>query len=138
MNLQQFLRILRARWLLMTVTMVVIVGLVIAVSLVLPQRYTATASVVIDMKGIDPVTGVVLPILIPASGYIATQIDILSSHKVALKAVDSLKLAENPSAIDLWRQRTEGGRGSVKDWLADLLLEDLKVEPSRESSMVSV
>jgi polysaccharide biosynthesis transport protein len=134
MNLQQFLRILRARWLLMTITMAIIVGLAIGVSLMLPQRYTATASVVIDMKGIDPVTGMVLPVVIPASGYIATQIDILSSHKVALKAVDTLRLLENPAALQLFQERAQG-RGSARDWFANLLLDDLKVEPSRESSM---
>jgi len=137
MNLQQFLRILRARWVLILVTMAVIVGSTIGISLLLPQRYTATASVVIDMKGIDPITGAVLPVMIPASGYIATQVDIISSYNVARKAVDMLRLVENPSVKQLFENKAQG-RGSIRDWVAELLLEDLKVIPSRESSVVNI
>ena len=137
MNLQQFFRILRARWLLMLATLVIVVGATLAVSLVLPSRYTATASIVIDMKGIDPMTGAILPILVPASGYIATQIDIITSPRVARGAVDLLKLTQSQSAIELFQRRAEG-KGDIRNWLADLLLEELKVVPSRESSLVTI
>jgi len=72
MNIQQFFRVLRARWLLMLVTLLVVVGITISVSLLLPSRYTATATVVVDFKGIDPISGGILPLL-PMTGYLATQ-----------------------------------------------------------------
>lgn len=136
MNLQQLLRILRARWLLMLVTLAVVVGATIAVSLLIPPRYTATATVVVDFKGIDPISGGILP-MIPMSGYLATQVDIIRSHSVARRAVDLLKLAENPNARELYLKETEG-KGNIRDWLAELLLKYLEVEPSRDSSVINV
>ena len=136
MNPNQLLRILRARWLLMLVTLVVVVAATVTVSLLLPKRYTATAAVVVDVKGIDPISGGYLPTM-PMSGYLATQVDIIRSHSVARRAVDLLKLAENPSARDLWLKETEG-KGNIRDWLADLLLRYLDVEPSRESSLINI
>jgi len=136
MNPQQFFRILRARWVLMLVTVLVIVGATIAVSLLLPPRYTATGTVVVDFKGIDPISGGILPML-PMSGYLATQVDIIRSHNVARKAVDLLKLTENPTAKELYMEETQG-RGSIRDFLAELILKNLSVEPSRDSSVVNI
>jgi len=136
MNLQQFLRILRARWLLMVITLAITVGTTIIVSLILPKRYTATATVVVDFKGIDPISGGILPIL-PIGSYLATQVDIIQSHSVARRAVDLLKLADNPAAKELYMRETEG-KGNIRDWLADLLIKYLKVEPSRESSVINI
>lgn len=136
MNLQQFLRILRARWLLMAVTLIITVGTTIAVSLYLPPRYTATATVVVDVKGVDPISGGILPML-PMAGYLATQVDIIKSHSVARKAVDLLKLADQPAAKELYMQETQG-RGNIRDFLAELILKYLSVEPSRESSVIKI
>ena len=136
MTAQQFFRILRARWLFMLVTVLVIVGATLGASLMLPPKYTATSTVVVDFKGIDPISGGLLPIL-PITSYLATQVDIISSHNVARKAVDLLKLADNPTAKAMYLEETEG-RGSIRDWLASLLLRDLKVEPSRESSVINI
>lgn len=136
MNLQQFLRILRARWLLMLVTLVITVGTTIAVSLILPKRYTATATVVVDVKNMDQISGIILPML-PPTAYLATQVDIIQSHSVARRAVDLLRLAENEGAKELFMNSTEG-RGNIRDFLAELLLKELKVEPSRESSVINI
>ncbi len=82
MDLQQFLGILRTRWLLMLVTLLITVGTTIAVSLILPPCYTATAIVVADFKGVDPITGGIIPLL-PMSGYLATRVDVIKSRRVA-------------------------------------------------------
>ncbi len=136
MNLQQFLRVLRARWLLMLITLVITVGTTVLVSYLLPKRYTSTATVVVDIKGVDQISGMLLPML-PMTGYLATQVDIIQSHSVARRAVDMLKLADNPGAQDVFMKETEG-KGNIRDWLADLLLRYLKVEPSRDSSVINV
>lgn len=86
MTFQQFLVILRARYKLIVITLLVTVASTVALSLILPPRYAANTSLVMDFKGVDPITGMVLPAqLMP--GYIATQVDIIQSHSVALKAV---------------------------------------------------
>lgn len=136
MNFSQFLLILRARKKIILLTLFTTVLVTMVVSALLPKTYKATASVVLNSKGIDPVTGMTLPgQLLP--GYMATQVDILTSKNVALRVVDALKLAQSPAVIEQFNADTEG-KGTVRDWLADLLLKKVDVVPSRESSVVEV
>ena len=106
------------------------------VSFLLPKTYTATASLVINSKGADPVTGFMLPAtLMP--GYMATQVDIIQSRNVALKVVDKLGITNNPMAKTQFEKATQG-EGDIKDWFADQFLQNLIVKPSRESSVIEV
>jgi chain length determinant protein EpsF len=136
MTLRQFLNVLAARWLAVLLTLAVTVAATVAASALLPARWTATASVLVDSKGPDPVTGLVLPAqLLP--GYMATQVDIIQSEAVARKVVRGLKLDANPVAREEWQEATEG-RGSIDLWLAELLLRNLDVRPARESSLIHI
>lgn len=136
MNLNQFIVILWARRKILLLTLGATVLTTLAVSLVMPKTYVASVSVVVDYKGTDPLTGLMLPAqLMP--GYMATQVDIISSHNVALKVVDRLKLADIPLVREQFAEATEG-KGSIRDWLADALLKDLEVKPSRESSVIAI
>lgn len=136
MNFAQFLLILKARKTVVLLTLILTVVATLVVSLMLPKTYKATSTLVMNYKGVDPLTGIAMPgNLMP--GYMATQIDIISSKNVALRVVDQLRLAESPAVQTQFREAT-GGRGTVRDWLADLLLRKVEVEPSRESSVVGV
>ena len=136
MNLQQFLLILKARAWIVLLTLVVVVVVAIGVSLVIPKEYTASTAVVIDVKSPDPVAGMVLPGLI-TPGYMATQVDIINSDRVAQRVVKLLKLDENPAVRAQWQEATEG-KGRVDTWLADLLQKKLDVKPSRESNVINI
>ncbi|MGO4479265.1 chain length determinant protein EpsF [Massilia sp. 2TAF26] len=136
MNVHQFLLILLARKKIILTTLLVTVALALGFSLIQSKTYKATASVLLNYKGVDPLTGLTMPgQLLP--GYMATQIDIISSKNVALRVVDALHLASSPAVIQQFNEATEG-RGSVRDWLADLLLKKLEIVPSRESSVVEI
>lgn len=136
MNFAQFLLILRARKRVILLTLVVTVLSTVVVSLIIPKTYKATSSVLLNYKGVDPVTGLTMPgQLLP--GYMATQIDIITSKNVALRVVDSLKLAQSPAVIAQFNEAADG-KGTVRDWLADLLLKKLDIVPSRESSVVEI
>jgi chain length determinant protein EpsF len=136
MNVHQFLLILLARKKILLATLVVTVALALGFSLIQSKTYKATASVLLNYKGVDPLTGLTMPgQLMP--GYMATQIDIIGSKNVALHVVDTLHLANSPAVIDQFNQATNG-QGSVRDWLADLLLKKLEIVPSRESSVVEI
>ena len=136
MNFSQFLLILRARQRIIWLTLVVVVLATLAVSLYLPKTYKGTASVLLNYKGVDTVTGLAMPGQLMA-GYMATQIDIISSKNVALHVVDALMLAQNPAVVAQFNAAT-GGEGTLRDWLANLLLKKLEVVPSRESSVVEI
>ena len=136
MNATLFLLILRARQRIVLVAFLVTVLATAVVSLLLPKTYTATSSVVLNFKGVDPLTGMTMPgQLLP--GYMATQVDIISSRNVALRVVDQLKLAQSPAVVAEFNESTDG-RGTVRDWLAGLLLKKLDVAPSRESSVIDI
>jgi succinoglycan biosynthesis transport protein ExoP len=136
MNAHQFLLILIARRKVILATLAVTVLLTLGFSLVQQKTYKATASVLLNYKGVDPLTGLTMPgQLLP--GYMATQIDIISSKNVALRVVDALKLATSQAVLFQFNATTDG-RGNVRDWLADLLLKKLEIVPARESSVVEI
>lgn len=135
MTLQQFFFMLRARWRIAAFTLAGVVILALLVSLILPKQYTATATVVIDVKATDPVFGVLPTVLSPA--YMATQVDIINSDRVATRVVKLLKLDANPQTDAQWREATDG-RGNKERWLADFLKKNLDIKPSRESSVINV
>jgi succinoglycan biosynthesis transport protein ExoP len=137
MNFQQLFLILWARRWAVIGAPAVAVAVTVTVSLLLPKTYTASTSLVLEAKGVDPVTGqpVLAAQLMPS--YIATQSDIIQSHNVAAKVVDALKLADIPAVREQFQQATEG-RGTIRDWMADRLLKALDVEPSKTSNIIDV
>jgi succinoglycan biosynthesis transport protein ExoP len=136
MNFTQFLLILKARFWIVLVTFLLVVIATAAYNFNLPKSYTATTSLVLNYKGMDPVTGAVLPAqLMP--GYMATQIDIITSRNVAIKVVEQLKFAETRAAQIQFNKATQGN-GDIRTWFADQLLAGLDVKPSRESSVLEI
>ena len=136
MTLQQFLLILRARAKLVLYTLIATVAVVLVVSLVMPKRYTASAAVVVDVKSPDPIGGLILPGMISPS-YMATQVDIITSDRVAQRVVKLLRLDENPAFKEQWQDATDG-KGNITVWLADLLHGKLDVKPSHESNVINI
>ena len=133
MTINQFFAILRARWVALSVTLGVIVLLAAVIALLLPTRYTATSAIVVDVRP-DPVAGVTGVL---SSSFMATQVDIISSERVAQRVVGMLKLAENQELRQQWQTSTEG-RGSFESWLGDLLQKYLEVLPSKQSNVLTV
>ena len=136
MNMISFIRILWARKAILLTTIAITLLTAIAVKTILPPGYQATASIIVDANQPDSITGVMLsPQLMP--GYIATQVDVIGSHNVALKVVDDLKLTSDPRVKQEFNDDTKGV-GSIRDWLANLLLQNLSITPSRESSLIDI
>jgi chain length determinant protein EpsF len=133
MTINQFFAILRARWIALSVTLGVIVALAAMIASSLPTRYTATSAIVVDVRP-DPVAGGVGAL---SSSFMATQVDIIESERVASRVVSMLKLAENQELREQWQTST-GGRGSFESWLGNLLQKYLEVLPSKQSNVLSV
>jgi chain length determinant protein EpsF len=136
MTLQQFLLILRARYKVALLAFLITVATTVVVSLLLPKQYTASTAVVIDVKSPDQVTGMVLQGMM-APGYMATQIDIINSDRVAKAVVKVLKMDQSPAIQAQWQEDTQG-RGELVDWLSNLLQRQLDVKPSRESNVINI
>ena len=136
MNLSQFLLILRAHYKIILLALIVTVATTVAVTLLKPKTYKATTSLVLNYKGTDPVTGSAMPSQLQP-GYMSTQIEIVNSMSVALKVVDTLKLAEGEDVKKSF-QASAAGDGNIRDWVAAGLLAKLDVLPSHESSVLSI
>ena len=136
MNFTQFLLILNARKGIILGVLLFTVCVTSVVSLLMPEEYTATTTLIIDSKSKDPLTGQMLPSqMFP--GYMATQVDVIQSENVAQRVVSELKLADSPGTHEQFMAATEG-KGNISQWLGDLLLKKLDVEPSRESNVISI
>lgn len=136
MKFQQVLLILRARYRVIIAALLLIVAASIVINLLMPKKYQASTTLVVNYKGADPVSGAMMPSGM-ISGYMATQGDIIQSKTVALGVVDALRLAELPTVQRDFQQATEG-RGDIRDWLAELLLRNVNVVPARESSVITI
>lgn len=135
MNLSQLIPILIARWRTAAIVFAGLVLLVVVVTLATPRRYTATASVVADVKP-DPVSAMFMQsAVMPA--YIATQVDVIRSERVAQRVVRNSGLADDPSVRAKWLDATRG-EGKIDTWLAESLRPGLEVKPSAQSSIIEV
>jgi succinoglycan biosynthesis transport protein ExoP len=135
MRLSQFVRILWVHRALCFGILVATLALAVAASFLLPKKYTGEAAVVVDERGIDPLApDGAMPVQL-AANFVATQVDVIESHNVALKVVDRMKLVMDPEIIAKFNDRT-GGVGSIRDWEAEELLKSLTVKPSRESNVI--
>ncbi len=137
MSFYQFLLVIRSRYKVVLGVLFGMVILAVLLSLVLPNKYTAKTSLVVDMKSVDPVTGKTLPNVMMMPGYMTTQTDIIESDRVVQKAAQLLQLDQNPKLQEKWRRETKG-RGDMIVWLGELLKKRLDVKPSRESDMVTL
>ncbi|MCA3179536.1 MAG: polysaccharide biosynthesis tyrosine autokinase [Burkholderiaceae bacterium] len=136
MPTQSLLAVLRSRWTIAGTIFALTLGAAIALTLLLPPRYTASADVLVNLSGRDGGNGPAMPAAaVPA--YMATQVDIATSQRAALKVVDALKLTEDAAVLRAWRQAT-GGAGSIRHHLSDRLLASLRVRQVGTSSVLSI
>jgi chain length determinant protein EpsF len=135
MSLRQFFLVLLARWKLAIGVFTGVVLVTIIVSLTMPKMYTASATVVVDTKP-DPLAGAAYAAQ-SSSAYIATQVDIISSERVADRVVKLLKLDKSPDYIAAWKENA-GGKGDITNWIGSTLKKTVVVTPSRDSSVIDI
>lgn len=135
MNFSQFLSILQARWRIVTLIFIVTVSAAVALTLALPKTYTATAGLVIDLKS-DPMVNQSYPGIL-VNSYMATQVDVLKSDRVARRVIKTLGILEDPKLKGKWEEATEG-RGDFESWVIEAVRKNTDIKPSRESSVIEV
>lgn len=120
MTFQQLLAILRAR--LRTIVFAALTGVVFAilVTLMLPDQYRADASLMVSIRqpAGNPDSGV------PASlydGFVATQMDLLTSQAVAVEAVRELGLVDDPNRQATYTRALRGAGGPVRNGIQTVL-----------------
>ena len=135
MDLSQYILALKARRKAFIAVFAITVVAAIVVALLIPKRYDATATILIDAR--DEQTLAPAP-MSPRerAGYIFTQMELIASGKVATRVVRDLKLTQQPGMREDWEKDT-GGVGSLEEWIANGLLEKVKVD-SGASNIITV
>jgi polysaccharide biosynthesis transport protein len=134
MNVYQFLSALRARFRTFAFLLIVTVLAAAGISFLLPKTYTATVSLLVDAKEEQSLSNVLRPLVLPQerASYMHTQLDIITSEKVARKVVQDLKLAENAMAMKAVENAVAKG-WSVEEFLVENLLRKLEVDTTLSS-----
>lgn len=135
MTLHQFFSILHARRFLAGLILLATLALALTWIVLRPIHYIARAPVLVDVRT-DPVGGAVMQGLL-APSFVATQIDIVRSDRVAQRVVEILRMDKQPSEIQRWRDATQG-KGSPQAWFAHELQTELDVKPARESNIINI
>ena len=136
MTLTQLLRIVLARkWLVLAVLVLTAVAGAAVTVFVIPKQFTADASMVLDVRP-DPVLNALAPGL-TSPAYLATQIEIIKSDRVAARVVRMLGLANSPTAVQQWREATQS-KIPLERFFAGLMQRGLVVEPSRGSNVITL
>ena len=138
MSLSLFLATLRARLGIVSATVAATLSVALVLSLLWPKSYLANASLVVDTRNEQSLSDAfnVLASARERAGYLQTQVDILTSHKVALRVVADLGLATEADAQEQYAEHADDS-GSIEDWLAARLLEGVDVRTT-QSSVIDV
>ncbi|MDO9235718.1 MAG: chain length determinant protein EpsF [Aquabacterium sp.] len=134
MTFQQIFAILRARWVIALGVFTLVLGGVAAFTFLSSKSYTATASVILDVKNADPILGLVSPSM-ATPAYLMTQVDVITSKRVAMRVIKNMRLSDSPEMRERWRVATKS-TGDFEGWLATLLRSALDVRPSRGSNVI--
>jgi chain length determinant protein EpsF len=129
MGLNQLLLVLRARYKIAVLVLAAALAVALPVIQHLPRQYTATTSLVVDVRSPDPISAMIMP------ANLATQEDIIRSDRVARKVVRVLRLEESPVVRQQWLEATRGS-GEINAWLAELLQRNLSISPPRRDSNI--
>ncbi|KQP21194.1 chain length determinant protein EpsF [Pseudorhodoferax sp. Leaf265] len=136
MRLAEIFVLLRARWRLAALVWVAVVALVAAVTFLKEPRYTASATVVLDVKSPDPIAGMILPGMTNSS-YMGTQLGVVRSDRVALRVAQALGWDKDEERRRRWVEASEG-RGDYNAAMAGSLLRDMEAIPTRDSNVITV
>lgn len=131
MTFSQFLNLLNSRKYSIVFIFFLTVALTVLITNQLPKTYKATASVVVNIKGVDLITG--NSIRVPLN----THINVIKSHSVALKVVDRLSLYTQQSYISRFLKANKGD-AKINDFIADDLAKNLSVFAVPGNSVVKI
>jgi chain length determinant protein EpsF len=126
MNFAEFLIALRARRKAFVITLAAVILAAIAVALVVPKKYVATSTVMLDARdeqSMSPSTRATLR----DRNYMSTQVDLIKSGRVGVQVVKDLKLAQKPGMREAWEKAT-GGAVPIDEWIAGNLVEKVRVD----------
>jgi len=133
MNLRQMLLALRVRWWVVLACLTAALLAAVGYLLVTKPTYVARTQLIIELRT-DPLVSPLAPVL-GTAGYMATQVEILQSERLASRVVRMMGLPEMPEAVERWRKATDS-KLPIETFYAAMLSNGLRVETSRMGSQI--
>jgi protein tyrosine kinase modulator len=136
MSFRLLLDIVKSRFFLIVLTLLVTVGIAGALTFLEPKRYVGTTSLVLNLEEESPFERTAVPAAL-SSNYLATQLDIIRSQKVALRVVQQERLANEPG----WKQAyadAEQTTVPIEYWIASQIMANVEAEPLQNSRVVNL
>jgi polysaccharide biosynthesis transport protein len=134
MDLKQFMLALSARRKAFFVAFLATIVTAIAVALILPKKYVATATLLADTRDEQTMTPMRMTPR-ERAGYLQTQVDLLKSSRLATQVARELKLAQRPEMREAWEKDT-GGAGQIDEWIGSELLKNIVIDTSVSSFLL--
>lgn len=137
MTVQQFLLALRYRWRTgLAVFTAVLLTVVVLTSVLIPIQYRASSEILVDEENLDRIGGGALQGSTTAGGM-PTQVDVVRSERVMLRALRTMGLHEDRGLRDSWTSQAKG-QGNFEAWLVERLQARTDVRPTRDSKVLYV
>jgi chain length determinant protein EpsF len=135
MNMNTLIAILLARkWAIIVTTCVAIIAAIL-LGLLTPKSYTASTDLLVDGRGLDPISGQSQPTRLTGP-YIATQADIIRSRNVATKVIEQLGLQNSPAMIQAAKLSGDPALDQLR--MLGFLAQGLIVIPKRDSTVLTI
>ncbi len=131
MTPKQFFLILYAHRYVAVIVFVLVALAGVAVTMRTPKSYVASTDLLVDSRA-DPIAG--QPTL-GSPNYLATQVAIIQSERVAIGMVKRLRIAETPTLVDQWKIATQE-KTPLENYYANLFRRGLVVEALRGSNII--
>lgn len=136
MNIIQFFKVLRARWIMIVSTAICAVVGAFIVTLILPPRWDGTARVMLNTLKPDPVTGQIIGNA--ALQYAQTQMSLIKDYTVASRVPDALGWLSDPALINSYQHRGSKDQRDFTHWAADLIQKRTKTKLVDGSNIIEI
>src|SRR5258706_9289290 len=129
MDFNQFILALRARRKAFLVILAATIVTAVAIALVLPKTYLSTTTIMLGERDEQTMVAGSRMSARERGSYLQTQVDLLTSGRVAKRVVRDLNYLQRPGVREQYERET-GGLGTIEDWAANTLLKKGKAETS--------
>jgi succinoglycan biosynthesis transport protein ExoP len=135
MTIHHLLRILFARKWWIFGSILIVLGVAVIVLQLTPKRYVATASVVVNTRGSDPLM-LTSSQSQNSSNALATQLEIIKRPRIARRVVADLGFEKDPKYKEAWVEA--GSPGDYDAWLAQLAASGLSTVNGSDSNVIDL
>jgi succinoglycan biosynthesis transport protein ExoP len=138
MVVEQFARILRARFGIVLLIVAAAIAASVAVSLIITPKYQASTTLVVEVRNTDPVLGGAAAMAQTVQGHLVTQSEIIRSERVMNRVIDALSLDSNPTLLTVATSDAGQALGSARSRIVRHFERRLTVDASREGTTLVV